>query len=92
MTVTFCLDPGPIAVHATYWVIIGLAVTVSWWASKIKADRAWTKSLAKAHESAWTAPWQAMGEPVVLSRCDAEATIFKRRPYREEGFEWRLAA
>src|SRR5687768_7173485 len=84
------IDFGPLAVHSTWMVICVTVGWVCWLLSRVKTDRCWTQDLQKKQQSAWQAPWLAMGEPVVISRVDAESTIFKRRMYRDDpSFDWR---
>jgi hypothetical protein len=91
-TLVVPIDLGPLAVHSTWMVICATACWVCWFLSRVKADRRWTLDLQKKQQAAWQAPWFAMGEPVVVSRVDAESTIYKRRMWREDGFSWQEAA
>lgn len=87
-----CIDFGPSAFWGILFVSCGLSAYVSHWVTKVSRDRDWEADIRRRASQQVFAPWQAMGEPVLLSRVDAEATIFKRRPYREEGFDLREAA
>lgn len=60
--------------------------------TRVRNDRSWRSDIARRAAQQIDMPWSAPGSPIILNRADAEATIFRRRPYAEDGFEWKEAA
>jgi hypothetical protein len=79
---TICLDFGG---FGTVIVIAFLAYIAGYWHHRIKSDRFETIDQTKRDVAAWQANYGlALGEPVLISRPDAEATIFRRHAYRND--------
>lgn len=69
----------------TLFVCVFLAVAVTRWATKIQMDRSWELDIRRRVASTLECRHLAPGEPlVVLTRPDAELTIFKRHAYRDD--------
>lgn len=60
--------------------------------TRVRVDRSWQIDVSRRAGQLIDCPWQAPGTPIILNRVDAESTIFRRRPYAEDGFEWKEAA
>ncbi len=93
MTVTLVIPELP---NASVWAILfvscGLTGYVTHWLTRVFTDRSWERDIRKRVAQQLSAPWYCPGEPIVVDRVSAEVSIFKRRPYREEGFDLREAA
>lgn len=87
MTFNICIEPGPIAIHFTWLVLTVSIAALAFFAGRLKSDRAWELDVRRRVAQSVDAPWFFPGEPVAVNRIDAEISIFKRRPYRQEGFD-----
>lgn len=77
----------------TVLMIAFIAFAAGYWIAKVRSDREWDSSIRRRAAQQIDAPWYPVGEPVLLTRADAEATIFKRHAYREDpSWSWQEAA
>lgn len=93
MTLAVNINPGPAEVWLVFGVIVLLVGYFAYQAGRNLEYRHWYKDQSRKNAAAWQANFgMAMGDPVVISRVDAEQTVYKRRMWREDGFSWQEAA
>jgi hypothetical protein len=92
MTLVIPLSFGPLAVHATWLVLLVSVAYLAFFLGRVKTDREWQAGVTRRAGQLLDSPWYYGGEPIAINRIDAEVSIFKRRMYREDGFDLREAA
>jgi hypothetical protein len=61
--------------------------------TRIRNDRSWQIDVTRRAAQQIDMPWATPGIPPLLNRIDAEKTIFKRHPWKDDpSFDWREAA
>lgn len=87
---TICVD---FTGFGTVCAVAFVFFAAGWWGSKVSSDRAWEADIRRRVSQQIDAPWFPAGEPVLISRQDAESTIFKRHAYRDDpSWHWQQAA
>lgn len=61
--------------------------------TRVRVDRSWQFDVTRRTGQLIDGPHLAPGNPLILNRIDAETTIFKRHPWKDDpSFDWREAA
>jgi hypothetical protein len=77
----------------TFLVILFSALYVNSFITRVRNDRSWRSDIARRAAQQIDMPWATPGIPPLLNRIDAEKTIFKRHPWKDDpSFDWREAA
>ncbi len=93
MAVTIVIGLPSLYAVTVIGLILALTAYFSYHAGRLSSDRNWSADIRKRAASTIDAKWYRTDTtPPVLNRVDAQSTIFRRHPYREEGFEWQKAA